>query len=368
MARILILGDVKVEDECINVGAALRKLCKEADHVIANLEGPIIWQGKSKPEEKKARPLASSNKIGKLFDDLNIDVVTMGNNHIADYGKEGISETIEYCRARSIAFCGAVDDAGNGGDLVVLEDCQVALLSYAHREGIMAAEDGSACGPFPLPEKNQLLAKVNELRAKGYRILVSYHGGEEFFSSPWSRRLGWSQNLCESGVTLVFGHHSHCVQPVWDMGGSYTALGLGNAYFDSPYQRRHKGTQQGICLIFDTQSGQVEYVRLQSNWDDRSLELANDVSLEPKQFSLDEALNDWCRQCRKKVWGNRLNTLGSNTNWIKRVARSGVYVGKVVKSRFVSIRDTDIVLSAIPVLGEKYARKAFIAGKDCFNF
>ena len=84
--RIVFLGDISVAR---SHAYALDRLdfLLDADHVIANLEGPILSERDiSLIKKKNKRVLYNSPEVIDVLSLFNIDVVCLANNHIFDYG------------------------------------------------------------------------------------------------------------------------------------------------------------------------------------------------------------------------------------------------------------------------------------------
>ena len=76
------------------------------------------------------------------------------------------------------------------------------------------------------------------------------------FSAFLVRKDGPSlRALAKSGADIVIGHHAHTFQgiEVWD--NSIIAYGLGNFLMTTPYQIAHKGTDIGLLLIAEIDTG-----------------------------------------------------------------------------------------------------------------
>lgn len=368
MAKIVVFGDIKTKGQAISVDPHIQDLCENADLVIANLEGPVIDNAKPR-KDKRGNPLASDMSITSLTESLSIKLLTFGNNHILDFGAEGLEESISFAESKGIAWVGATDGKGNGSYVMINEELKVALFSFAHREGPVSEVDSGTIGPFVLPDFQRLIREISELSNKGYSVLISYHGGEEFFNSPWPRRIHWAKELTDAGALLVFGQHSHSVQPVYvTKNGGFLAPGLGNTYFDTPYQRRHTGTEHGIFLLLDTHSKTLITYSLHAKWKESYLGLDVVVPDSPVTFNEDELVAGWVADCKRKVFGNRLNVRCKQGTWLRSVVVSCYFFIGIVKGKFKSTRDVDILLGSIPVVGSYLAKKMLNSSINKFDF
>ncbi|UCG42552.1 MAG: CapA family protein, partial [candidate division WOR-3 bacterium] len=83
-------------------------LGEAADITVANLESPLTNQGTRHPTKSvvfKGRP---ENVAGLSY--AGVDLVSLANNHVTDYGAEGMTQTQDTLRAEGILFSGAGQD------------------------------------------------------------------------------------------------------------------------------------------------------------------------------------------------------------------------------------------------------------------
>lgn len=358
MSDIILIGDLRVDNHTLKIDDKIIDICRSADLVIANLEGPIVE--KSKPYPQKQNPLKSSLHILDILSDLNVSIVTLANNHIADYGEEGIIETIDFLNKSGIRWTGANTQIGSSSQVLSIPELNCRLIALAHREGPVC-ELNSKKGFGPTAINNYELEKlISRYKAKGERIILSYHGGEEFYTVPWPRRAEWTKSLLEKGVDLTIGHHSHSIQPISSYKSGYSIHGLGNFYFDNIDQRNYEGTNFGrIVKVKWEDKKKVETICsavVKSDWNKKEINLSEPFSTSSKAISsLDK---EWIKQCRRRVWvGNLPTQRKTNGEWWKKYIRGWVFVLKQFKKKFKSQRDIDIILSALPGLGDFAIRK-----------
>lgn len=101
----------------------LVNIIKSADYSLVNFESPIVKDG-YKPITKCGPNLRCSSKAADAIKYAGFSAVTMANNHILDFGKEGLNKSIECCKKNGIDVVGV----GNN-----LEDAKKIL--YVEKEG-----------------------------------------------------------------------------------------------------------------------------------------------------------------------------------------------------------------------------------------
>ena len=96
---------------------------------MVNLENPITTHG---VKTKKKSNFKMNQRYLKLLTIAGIDVVSLANNHIYDYGGRGLLDTIHFLDSIGIKHVGAGKNLQEARKPVVFEvkGCRVAFLAY----------------------------------------------------------------------------------------------------------------------------------------------------------------------------------------------------------------------------------------------
>jgi len=195
---------------------------RAADLTVANLEGPISSGGTKQGSEYSFRfePVGTINALQYA----GIDVVNLANNHIWDYGRAAVLDTMRYLSEAGIEFIGFginYDDA-NTPLIKVVGGARVAMLSYTEFYGealwARSASSGQADDRLGLSEFNsqKIIGKIKEIKKAGLAdiVVVNLHWGVEYetTSKTWQREL--AHRFVDAGADLIIGHHPHVVQEV----------------------------------------------------------------------------------------------------------------------------------------------------------
>ncbi len=229
--RLLFLGDVmldrsvRAEAEKRGYGYILEPLAplmRAHDIVVFNLEGPVT----DNPSTSTGSVVGSARNYVFTFDPAalkalrqaagkSILVAHLGNNHIYNFGEDGVRQTEHYLRRESIGHFGS--------PLQPLEPLfldthagSVALVSYNQFGGSATSSLEASRGAF---------------RAGAFTVLYA-HWGEEYATSapPYVKSL--ARRAIDAGAALVVGSHPHVVQVPERYRGVLLYYSLGNAVFD----------------------------------------------------------------------------------------------------------------------------------------
>ncbi|PIR57938.1 MAG: hypothetical protein COU71_01305 [Parcubacteria group bacterium CG10_big_fil_rev_8_21_14_0_10_38_31] len=215
----------------------------ESDITFGNLEGPMSDKGEDLGNLYSFRmnPAVALSLKGTGF-----DVLSVANNHSADWGKDAFLDTLNRLNLSGIVSVGGGIDRKDAENLRIIERSRAKV-------GFIAFSD---IGPkwFEAGDNNPgiLLAKtelVQELvrKAKGQvdYIVVSFHFGNEYETVPNSRQERFARLAIDSGANIVVGHHPHVVQKIELYNGGLIAYSLGNFIFDQNFSEE---TMEGALL------------------------------------------------------------------------------------------------------------------------
>ncbi|HHV57094.1 MAG TPA: hypothetical protein GXX50_04935 [Firmicutes bacterium] len=204
----------------------------QGDIVLGNLEGPITPGPEIEPSEMRLRADPGTEAALR---DAGFTLLTLANNHLPDFGPQGISDTRQHLAQAGIGCTGAGLTARQAEEpyCVQVKGVRLAFLAFADPELIPAVHGTGEEQPGPAlfsPEK--AAAAVRAARRKADFIVVSLHGGREYAAEPDEAQIQAARGAIDAGADLVLGHHPHVVQRVERYRGRYILYSLGNFVFD----------------------------------------------------------------------------------------------------------------------------------------
>lgn len=140
-----------------------------------------------------------------------IDMVSIENNHIDDYGSQGHSDTQK-----------ALEDAG------LLWGEEGKIVYYKKNGFKIAVICASMYGDGIAPAIIDYIKKAS--KKSDYQI-VYFHGGQEAVHTPESWKVNACHMFIDSGADLVIGDHPHVLQPREIYNGKTIIYSMGNFIF-----------------------------------------------------------------------------------------------------------------------------------------
>ena len=250
--KIIVAGDVcpnkRVEQaflkkEFENVFNGVEKIAEDCDLSITNLECPLTLSNipivKTGPNLKAHPDCIYGIKFGGF------NVVTLANNHIMDYGEQGLYDTINVCKKNDIHYVGVgknIDEASKPLYLIA-KGRKIAIINFCENEWSIAGKNKAGANPLN-PVKNYY--QIKEAKENTDFVLVIVHGGNEQYEYPSPRMVETYRFFADLGVTAIIGHHPHCASGYEIYNNVPIFYSLGNFIFD--WENREDAWHEGYCV------------------------------------------------------------------------------------------------------------------------
>ncbi len=211
---------------------------RSADVAVINLESALTSGGSpaSKELEDPSRRFwfRSPPSALALLDRSGVDVVSLANNHGADYGAAGLRDTLRVARNSPVAVIGVGRDPEqafrpyetsiDGVEVAVLAADASPLESNASIWDVGPEGPGLAAAR----DDTRLLAAVRAANAYSDVVAVYLHWGAENQRCPTARQRKLAQKLADAGADVVVGTHAHVLLGAGMLDDTYVSYGLGN--------------------------------------------------------------------------------------------------------------------------------------------
>jgi len=170
---------------------------------------------------------ADPNNVN-LLKKFNINICNLANNHIKDYGIQGIIDTCSILESSNIKYFGLMGYNENNLLYVDVDGIQVALVSFTENEFSTDSSDSiAAIGLCP----GEQFRQISEAKKNADIVIVQYHGGVELYSYPTPRQQRYCHFLIDIGADFILSHHSHTISGWETYNDKIIQYGLGNFYF-----------------------------------------------------------------------------------------------------------------------------------------
>ena len=180
-------------------GEGITELLQSGDLTIINLEAPVLTNC---PVHNEGFTFCGQASFAQAMADAGIDIATIENNHIGNYGQAGITETISHLESAGIDYA-----TSSRLSITNIRGLKVGTLAFT---GV-----GGRFYPEVIKET------VASARPQVDLLLVAFHWGKEYELVPTAdpniapddpRVI--AQLTVEAGADFIIGNHPHWVQGV----------------------------------------------------------------------------------------------------------------------------------------------------------
>lgn len=210
-----------------NIRGLENRFFRGVDVISLNLEGAIAPAG---PPEK-TYDFAFDDVIAELLASLQVDAVTLANNHTRDQGTAGLAYMKEQLDAVSIGYVG--DQVVEEGGVWKKEvgGRTLAMLGFNLTHPDFSIDDA--------------LVDIRRHVRTDEHLVVQVHWGGEYEVFPSQTQIEVGRAFVDAGADAVIGHHPHVVQGMEVYNGAPIFWSLGNFVFD---QYQSEETRRGLSV------------------------------------------------------------------------------------------------------------------------
>lgn len=178
---------------------------------------------------------------------MNINVVSLANNHAWDLGYGGIVHAKSELDKLGIKYCGAGANIREASDPAVInaDGKTVAFIAYCdYKPG--------TCGYIPIasddnPGINAMIPdnireNISRLKGRYDYLFVMMHWGKEYYTYPTPEVNRLAKEIIDWGADGVIGSHSHQIQPTVFHKGKPIIFSLGNFFFPDRFVASPRST------------------------------------------------------------------------------------------------------------------------------
>jgi len=260
------VGDIHFEGKVANaikVGKNpfddVKGVFKSSDLVIGNLETAIT---RSKEKSIKQYNFKSESGNLKIFNENNVSLLSIANNHTYDYLSKGFSDTLDALKKYNLNYVGGGENfnTAHKGVILPVAGKNLCFVAYARvNGGSIALNSLKKSGINDGYNNKQIANDIKRILATSncFKLILLQHWGEENKAIPRQREIDGAKYFHSLGVDIVVGSHPHVLQPIELKNNKLTAYSLGNFLFYSTSLSNRTSTILQIHI--DLNDGTITY-------------------------------------------------------------------------------------------------------------
>ncbi len=240
---------------------------KSADLTFGNLEGPISDKGVNQGSIYSFR---ADPQVIEGLKFAGFDVLSLANNHIFDWGKDALVDTINRLKTENIFSVGVGENKTDANEPVIinLDGTKIAFFAYTnlYPKTLEAEENSSGISHFEIEAVKNI---IRETKKSTDLVIISFHWGDEYKIKVNEEQKNIAYELVDAGADLIIGHHPHVIQEVEKVSSSsassgqadksaWIAYSLGNFVFDQNFSNE---TMEGLMLKVKIQGNKISGIQ-----------------------------------------------------------------------------------------------------------
>jgi len=233
---LLFIGDILLANEAEQyiltqgIGYPFKKIKNELlkyDYVIGNMEAPITTRGTAYTNKAYSFRLNPSSALS--LKDLKLDAVSISNNHLMDYGKVGMEDTIDCLNSLDIQHTGGGKNLFDARRPALLKcgNVPICILAYCDRPPVDYYASDSRSGISHL-NLEHVKDDIATWKTRHNIVIISLHWGIEQTHEPQWDQVEMAHKIIDAGADGIIGHHPHWPQGIEIYRNKPVVYSLGN--------------------------------------------------------------------------------------------------------------------------------------------
>ena len=192
----------------------IKSIFEADDLTIVNFEG-VLADSYTIPSRKKENSFLflAEPAFAAVLRDNSVEVATIENNHIDDFGEQGRADTQQALTDAGVQWADEFHST-----VYETQGVRVAVLAYKTFDYYSTLFD-------------KVPREIAQAKADADLVVCCFHWGAEKDYAPNANQQKLGRLAIDSGADLVVGHHSHRINPIEQYNGKYIVYSVGNFSF-----------------------------------------------------------------------------------------------------------------------------------------
>ena len=247
--KIDLVGDINLADDWYTMDAATQRggvsdcISENAQSELASADisvvnNEFVYEDGETPLAGKTYTFGAATENVKLLKIFSADMVTLANNHVYDYGEEGLISTLDTLDGAEIPYVGAGRNFEEASAIkyFVVKGKKIAFVSATEIEKFAKytkeATENSP-GVIKTIDTSLFCNIIAEAKANADYVIACVHWGIEGKNDFEAEQRRMAEDYVKAGADVVIGGHPHRLQGVEFIEDTPVAYSLGNFWFST---------------------------------------------------------------------------------------------------------------------------------------
>ena len=230
-------------------------IMKKSDIMIANSEFTVSDKGEKMPG--KYYTFRASPQRLKIYEEMGVDLVTLANNHVYDFGKTAFYDMIDSLNEYKIPYIGAgknIEEAKKPYYFII-NGYKIAFINATRAEKLILTPEATETegGVFRCYDPTALTNLITETKKTSDYVITLIHWGKEDSHELEEVQKETSKTYIDAGADAIIGSHAHVLQGIEIYKEKPIIYNLGDFIFNNETK------DTGIFQIKLNNDGNMEY-------------------------------------------------------------------------------------------------------------
>ncbi len=234
------------------------------DLMIINSE--FAFSNRGTPTPNKTYTFRANPDNVSIYKEMGIDLVTLANNHVYDYGELAFLDTLYTLDKAGIPRIGAGADIAEAKKpyYFIINGYKIAFVNASRAEKYRLTPEATATSPgiFRAYDPNPFAEEIKKAKESSDFVIALIHWGKEDTHELEEVQKETGKLYIDSGADMVVGTHAHYLQGVEFYKNKLIAYNLGDFIFS------HGREESGILTWVLNFDGSSEYQFIPALQDD----------------------------------------------------------------------------------------------------
>ena len=191
-------------------------LLNQSEITIANNEFTISNNGEKLPN--KYYTFKATPERLKIYKEMGVDLVTLANNHIYDFGEVAFQDSLKSLEENDIPYIGAgrnIEEA-TAPFYFIANGYKIAFLNATRAEKFILTPEATETsgGVFRCYDPTLLIQQIEKVKQTSDFVVTLIHWGKEDSDELETVQVDTAKQYIDAGADLIVGTHAHTLQGI----------------------------------------------------------------------------------------------------------------------------------------------------------
>lgn len=244
----------------------------------------------------------ASPKRLPIYNEMGVDLVTLANNHVYDFGKTAFYDMINSLNEYKIPYIGAGKNINEAKQpyYFIVNGYKFAFVNATRAEKIILTPEATDTegGVFRCYDPTAFINVIKEVKKESDYVIALIHWGREDSHELENVQIETSKLYIDAGADVIVGSHAHVLQGVEFYNNKLIVYNLGDFIFNNETK------DTGIFQMKINNNGSLEYYFIPAYESGEYTKLLTDSEKE----RVIKNMNSWSRNATIDNTGKITNT------------------------------------------------------------